>query len=47
MTKSEALAKILETYTEEELRDLKDEPDTIVNENGADFSRPATEDSPA
>lgn len=28
MTKSKALAKILESYTEEELRDAKDEPDT-------------------
>ena len=30
MTKSEALAKILESYTEEELFGAKDEPDTSV-----------------
>jgi len=35
MTKSEALAKILETYTEEELRGAKDEPDTVVDYTGA------------
>ena len=31
MTKSEALAKILETYSEEELLDAKDEPDTALD----------------
>lgn len=30
MTKAEALAYILETYSEEELRNAKDEPDTIT-----------------
>ncbi len=29
MTKAQALAFILETYSEEELRNAKDEPDTI------------------
>lgn len=34
MTKSEARAKIMETYTEEELRGAKDEPDTVANDTG-------------
>jgi hypothetical protein len=35
MTQSEALAKILESYTEEELRHTKDEPNTIVDDAGS------------